>query len=174
MLLKNAKKNIIFKLTNFPFWSISKWTTKSTFLEKDFSQTFVLIWDLREVGKWFWSFFLNVHFWAPNWVGGAWYGILLIRQKPALRPRALRISLSYILTLVLIQIQNTFAPLQCNRLIPYLTGIICFITHVQSAPAINVYILELCLFFWNSPACDTDSTVLLLLIQSQLERANEY
>ena len=30
-------------------------------------------------------FFENVHFWGPNWVGGAWYGIFLIREKPALR-----------------------------------------------------------------------------------------
>ena len=39
--LKNAKKNIyFFKITNFPFWAISKWTTKSTFLEKEFSLSF--------------------------------------------------------------------------------------------------------------------------------------
>ena len=29
--------------------------------------------------------FPNVHFRGPNWVGGAWYGIFLIREKPALR-----------------------------------------------------------------------------------------
>ena len=29
-------------------------------------------------------FFQNVHFRGPNWVGGAWYGIFLIREKPAL------------------------------------------------------------------------------------------
>ena len=31
------------------------------------------------------AFFQNVHFRGPNWVGGAWYGIFLIREKPALR-----------------------------------------------------------------------------------------
>ena len=36
ILVKNHKKLIFFKLSNFPFWSISKWTTKSTFLEMEF------------------------------------------------------------------------------------------------------------------------------------------
>ena len=30
------------------------------------------------------AFFKNVHFRGPNLVGGAWYGIFLIREKPAL------------------------------------------------------------------------------------------
>ena len=25
----------------------------------------------------------KMRFWGPNWVGGAWYGIFLIREKPA-------------------------------------------------------------------------------------------
>ena len=29
-------------------------------------------------------FFQSVHYRGPNWVGGAWYGIFLIREKPAL------------------------------------------------------------------------------------------
>ena len=29
-------------------------------------------------------FFQNVHFRGPTWVGGSWYGIFLIREKPAL------------------------------------------------------------------------------------------
>ena len=29
------------------------------------------------------AFFQNVHFRGPNWVGGAWYGIFSIREKPA-------------------------------------------------------------------------------------------
>ena len=32
----------------------------------------------------------NVHFWGPNWIGGAWYGIFLIRQKPTLPAGDLR------------------------------------------------------------------------------------
>ena len=36
------------------------------------------------------AFFQHVHFWGPNWVGGAWYGIFLIREKPAIRAGALR------------------------------------------------------------------------------------
>ena len=30
------------------------------------------------------AFFQNVHFCCPNWVGGAWYGIFLIREKRGL------------------------------------------------------------------------------------------
>merc|ERR1712127_1101552 len=37
---KKQKKTFFFKLTNFPFWSIFKRTLKSTFLEKEFFQSF--------------------------------------------------------------------------------------------------------------------------------------
>ena len=35
-------------------------------------------------------------FLGPNWVGGAWYGIFLIREKPALRAGLIMIIIQYI------------------------------------------------------------------------------
>ena len=51
-------------------------------------------------------FFKNVHFWGPNWVGGAWYGIFFICEKPALRAGLIFLILIAILLLILTLIMN--------------------------------------------------------------------
>ena len=53
-------------------------TSQTTFFNITFSLASV-IWP-------FWAVFRGkIHFWGPNWVGGAWYGIFLICEKPTLR-----------------------------------------------------------------------------------------
>ena len=41
-------------------------------------------------------FYQNINFWGPNCVGGAWYGIFLIRGKPALRAGLITDTISLI------------------------------------------------------------------------------